>query len=406
MNRYWLILLLPAALLLWWGLDRGGSGPRIHFDTARRITIKSEVSTNGKAEPAQWAAARAETTGVVQRVEVYRGETVAVGQPLVTLDTSVADSSLAAALAQEQEAQSDLASLTQGGKAAALADVNDKIRTAQATLQVAERNCESTKRLYASQAATKVQLQDAQDRVQSARLLLAGLEDQRKTLATQSEKTVAQAKLHDAQAAVALAQHKIALGSVRAPIAGTIYQFDLKVGAYLQPGTQVALIGKLGQMKVTVYVDEPDLGRVAMGMPVLITWDARPNQTWYGKVDKLPTEIVSLGTRTVGEVTTMVENPNHDLLPGVSVNAVIVSQIAKNALVVPKGALRTLGGMEGVYKLVGDHLVWTPVETGVSDINDVQILSGLKEGDRVADRVVSPSDAEMKSGMRVRPVFG
>lgn len=406
MKRYWLILLLPAALLLWWGLDRGGSGPQIHFDTARQITIKSEVSTNGKAEPSQWAAARAETTGVVKRVEIYRGETVAAGQPLVTLDTSAAESALATALAQEQEARSDLASLTQGGKAAALANVNDKIRSAQAALDVAQRSYESTKRLFASQAATKVQVQDAQDRVRSERLQLAGLEDQRKTLATQSEKTVAEAKLRDAEAAVQLARHNIALGSIRAPIAGTIYQFDLKVGSYLQPGTQVALIGKVDQMKVTVYVDEPDLGRVGLGMPVLITWDARPDQTWYGKVDKLPTEIVALGTRTVGEVTTIVGNPNHDLLPGVSVNAVVVSRVAKNALAVSKSALRTLSGKDGVYKLVGDHLEWTPVQTGVSDINDVQILSGLKEGDRVADRVVSPSDAEMKSGMRVRPVFG
>ncbi|MGH9583050.1 MAG: efflux RND transporter periplasmic adaptor subunit, partial [Bryobacteraceae bacterium] len=70
------------------------------------------------------------------------------------------------------------------------------------------------------------------------------------------------------------------------------------------------------------------------------------------------------------------------------------------------GALRTLGGKDGVYRLVGDHLAWTPVKTGTSDINDVQILSGLKAGDRVADRVVAPSDAEMKSGLRVRPVFG
>ncbi|MGH8164588.1 MAG: HlyD family secretion protein, partial [Rhodanobacteraceae bacterium] len=254
MNRYWLILLLPVALLLWWGLDRGGSGPRIHFDTARRITIKSSVSTNGKAEPALWAAARAETSGVVRTVEVQRGETVAAGQPLVSLDTSAAKSALAAALAQQQQARSDLTSLSQGGKAAALADVNDKIRSAQAALRVAQRDYESTKRLLASQAATKVQLRDAKDTVEKSRLHLAGLEDQRKTLVTASEKTVAQAKLRDAQAAVALARHKIALGSVRAPIAGTIYQFDLKVGSYLQPGELVALVGKLGEAKVTVYV--------------------------------------------------------------------------------------------------------------------------------------------------------
>jgi RND family efflux transporter MFP subunit len=213
---------------------------------------------------------------------------------------------------------------------------------------------------------------------------------------------VAQARLHDAQAEVSLAQHRVALGNIKTPISGTLYQFDLKLGAYLQPGDIVGLIGDLEQVKVTVYVDEPDLGRVAEGMPVTITWDARPGQKWFGHVNKLPTEVTALGTRTVGEVTTIVDNPNHDLIPGVTVNATIISKVVSDALAIPKAALRVIQGVNGVYKLQGDHLVWTPVKPGVSDINNVQILEGLKQGDKVADRVVEPSDAEITNGMRVR----
>jgi HlyD family secretion protein len=406
MNKYWLILLLPGALLLWWGLDHDGSGPQIHFDAARYMTIESTVSTNGKVEPAEWAAARAETSGVVRSVYVQRGQTVKAGQVLVTLDTTAAQTDLAAAEAQEQEARAELNALAQGGKAAVLADLNDKIKSAQAALDIARRNYESLQRLYASQAATKVQLEEAKDGVQRATLQLTALEDQRRNLVTASDKTVAEAKLRDAEAAVALARHQIDLGTIRAPISGTVYEFDLKVGSYLQPGKEVALIGRLDQVKVIVYVDEPDLGRVAIGMPVLITWDARPGQTWHGQVDKLPTEVISLNTRTVGEVTTIVDNPNHDLLPGVTVNVVIISDVAKNALAIPKAALRILDGQPGVYKLINDHIVWTPVKTGVSDINNVQILAGLAAGDRVADRIIAPSDAELRNGMRVRPVFG
>jgi multidrug efflux pump subunit AcrA (membrane-fusion protein) len=122
-------------------------------------------------------------------------------------------------------------------------------------------------------------------------------------------------------------------------------------------------------------------------------------------VDKLPTQVISLQTRTVGEVTTVVSNPNHDLLPGVTVNATIISKVEGDALSIPKAALRTIRGTNGVFKLQGDLLVWTPVKTGISDINNVQILSGLKLGDRVADRVIEPSDAEIKDGMRVRGAF-
>jgi len=402
MKKSWLLLIIPALLLLWWGLDSRESAAEVHFAAVRRLTIKSTVSTNGKVEPAEWAAALAETGGVVHTVEVQRGQRVEAGQVLVRLDTSSAQSDLAAALAKEQEARADVTTLGQGGKAATVVHLNDSIRTAQAAVDVAQRNYEALQRLQAREAATKLQVQDARDALNRAKLELASLQHQRTTQVTAGDRAVAEAKLRDAQAAVALAQHRVTLDEIKSPIAGTVYQFDLKVGAYMQPGTPVALIGKLDRVKVSVYVDEPDLGRVGVGMPVRITWDARPGQEWWGSVDRLPTEVVAQQTRTVGEVTTIVQNPNHDLLPGVTVNATIISAVAKDSLAIPKAALRTLRGASGVYKLSGKTAVWTPVKAGVSDVNNVQILSGLQLGDRVAEQ---GGDIEIKNGMRVNPVL-
>lgn len=404
MKRYWFLLILPVLLLIWWGVDRGGSAPLIHFVAVRRMRIESTVSTNGKVEPAEWAAARAETAGVIKTVSVHRGQDVRAGQTLVTLDTTAAHADLVGALAREQEANAELTTLGQGGKAAQLASLNDSIRTARAAEEVAQRNYDALQRLEAKQAATKLQVQDAKDALTRAKLQLSAFQDQKQTLVTATDRSVAEAKLHNAQAAVEAAKHHVSLGRIEAPISGTVYQFNLKVGAYLQPGDQVALVGDLNEVKVTVYVDEPDLGRVGLNMPVGITWDARPGQKWWGRVDKLPTEVIALGTRNVGEVTTVVSNPNHDLLPGVTVNATIISKVAENTPGIPKAALRTIRGTNGVFRLQGDSIAWTPVQTGISDINNVQILSGLQLGDRVADRVISPSDAEITNDMRVRAV--
>lgn len=403
MRKYWIPLALLALVGLWWGLGRRDSAPTIHFTTARPTRIESSVSTNGKVEPVDWAAARAETAGVVRAIEVQKGQRVKAGQTLVLLDTTAAKSDLADALARQQEAQAETEILSRGGKASQLASLDDSIRTAQESLKVAERSYEAIQRLAAQQAATKLQVQEAKDTVERARLQLLGLEDQRRTLVTTNDREVAEARLHGAQAQVGLAQHRIGLGDIKAPISGTLYQFDLKLGAYMQPGDLVGLIGDIDQVKVTVYVDEPDLGRVGVGMPVTITWDARPGQKWFGRVDKLPTEVTALGTRTVGEVTTIVNNPNHDLIPGVTVNATIISKVVPDALAIPKAALRVIQGINGVYKLEGDHIAWTLVKAGVSDVNNVEIVSGLKQGDRVADRVIEPSDAEITNGMRVRP---
>jgi HlyD family secretion protein len=403
MKKSWLLVLLPIALLAWWGLSRRDSAAVIHFSQVSKTTIESIISTNGKVEPAEWAAARAVSAGVVTAINVQRGDAVKAGQPLVGIDTRLAQAELAGALARKQEAQVEANTVNEGGKAAAIASLEDSLRSARAALDVAQRNYDSLQRLLPKQAATKIQVDEARDALERAKLNVASIENQRKTLVTASDKSAAQARVGDAQAAVDLASERLQYGVVRAPISGTLYQFDLKHGAYLQAGDLVGLVGTLDRVKVTVYVDEPDLGRVALGMPVTITWDARPGKHWDGHVDRLPTQVTALGTRTVGEVSTVVNNPNHDLLPGVTVNARIVSRVVKDAISVPKGALRSMHGETGVYKLVGEHIQWIAVKAGASDISNVEILSGLHDSDRVADRVVEPSDSELKDGMRVKP---
>jgi HlyD family secretion protein len=405
MKKSWLLLILPVLLLVWWGVGRKSAAPEVHFAQVRKVTIESTVSTNGKAEPAQWAAARAETAGIVEAIEVERGERVSGGQTLLVLDQAAAQSEMAAAAARLQEAQAENATLGGGGRPATVANLDDAVNSAKTAVSVAQRNYDTMQRLAQQQAATKQQVQDAQDALSRAQLQLRAAENQRSTLVTSSDKVVAQAKVNDAAAALALAKHRLAASTVTVPISGVLYQFDLKVGGYLQSGQQVGLVGNLDQMKVIVYVDEPDLGRVAVGMPVRITWDARPDEQWWGKVDKMPTQIVALGTRTVGEVTTLVDNPKRELLPGVTVNATIISKVVPDALSIPKAALRTLNGSNGVYKLEKDNTVaWTTARTGVSDVNNVQIVSGLQPGDYVADRVIDPSDAEIRNRMEVRPV--
>src|SRR3954447_26331349 len=370
MKKYWLVAVGLLLLLSWWGFARPAAIPEVHFTKVTQARIESTISTNGKVDPFDWAAARAESPGVVRAISIQRGATVQAGQTLVTLDTTAAEAELAAAEARSQEARAELDVLEKGGRASQLSNLASSTAAAEAAIQVAQRNYDSLQRLQRSQAATAMQVQEAKDALDRAKQQLSAYQAQRQTLVTSGDKAVAQARLRDAEAAVAAAKHRLSLGVVRSPMNGTVYQFDLKVGAYLQPGDLVAHVGNLDRMKVTVYVDEPDLGRLSEHLPVEITWDARPGQKWTGQVDKLPTQVVALGARTVGEVTTAIDNPQHDLLPGVSVNAKITASVAGEALTIPKAALRTLRGATGVYRLSDKTLTWTPVKTGISDVNN------------------------------------
>jgi len=148
-----------------------------------------------------------------------------------------------------------------------------------------------------------------------------------------------------------------------------------------------------------VYVDEPELGKVGRGMPVEIQWDARPGEKWLGKVENLPTQIVALNTRQVGEVVCLIDNEKGLLPPGANVNAEIRSAVVENALAIPKAALRRGEKGSGVLVLVGDRVEFRAVELGITSITHAEVRSGLKEGDAVA----LPADGNLEPGERVIP---
>jgi HlyD family secretion protein len=132
----------------------------------------------------------------------------------------------------------------------------------------------------------------------------------------------------------------------------------------------------------------------------VITWDAAPGRQWKGNVDKTPTQIVASGTRQVGEVLCVIENPKGELLPGTNVNVEIRAEVIDNALTIPKEAVRRELGQAGVFSLSGQSVTWKKITLGVGSTTRTQV-EGLNEGDAVA----LPSAKPIKDGMVVNPVF-
>ncbi len=397
-----LIFLIFVVVVVAWGVSRRAQPPRVPFAKVAGDALTSTLSTNGKVEPIQWASARAERPGVIQKVLVQRGQHVAPGAVLAVLDDSAEQSALATAEAQIALARAQERPLEQGGPALERAEIDSQSAKAKLDLDVARRDLASARRLYEKQAGTKVDVDTAQARVEALESQIQGLEKRRAALVEPSQKQSVQARLQEAQAAAALARHNLALSEIRAPIGGVVYELDQRAGGYVNIGDVVANIGRLDQVRVIVYIDEPDLGRIGIGMPVAITWDALPGRTWKGAVEKLPTQVVALGTREVGEVSCVIENPDRDLLPGTNINAEIQSRVVRTALVIPKEALRREGAQTGVYVLGPDNrLAWRPVQVGISSLTRVQITQGLS----LADSVALPTDKPVRPGSKVDPVY-
>ncbi len=188
----------------------------------------------------------------------------------------------------------------------------------------------------------------------------------------------------DAQANAAAAHEVLAQTTIRAPIAGTIYTLDARPTEFVEQGKLLLEMANLEHERIRAYFDEPEIGRLAVGQPIQIKWDAEPGKIWHGHIVSVPITVITYGTRTVGEVLVAIDGDDTGLLPQTNVTVTVTTSSDANVLSIPREALYSEGGKPYVYKVVGDQLKRMPVTTGTINLTQVAITSGLEQGDTVA----------------------
>jgi HlyD family secretion protein len=392
-------LALCVLLLAGWFYVQGSRPPEVAVVPVERRTLERVVSTNGRLEPSEWTAFRSQTEGLVERVLVEKGQRVQSGQTLVILSSREARNKLAEAEARILLARAEIETLEKGGRTAERAEIVSSLTRARLELDQLRREAATVDRLVERKAATRQEAQDLRDRLERQAAHIASIEARQSALVNPPDLTAARARLRDAQAGAEAARQRINLTTISSSITGTVYQLDVRPGAYVQPGSPVASVGVVGRLKAIAYVDEPELASIRPGLPVRITWDAAPERVWESKVERVPSQISALGTRQVGETQILVANADGVLLPGTNITAAIQVKAVPGALALPKEAVRREGGLDGVFLLDGETLTFRPLRLGVSSVTHVEVLEGVKEGDRVA----VAGEADVRSGMKIRP---
>jgi HlyD family secretion protein len=317
------------------------------------------------------------------------------------LDPGDAESEIAAAESKVAQAKSELTISEGGGRSSDLTQIDAALARLAVERDAAARECASLERLVKKQAATTAEYNVARDRLASLDAQIAGEKAKRKALVAPVETESLRVRLRDAEVSLKSARERLEKATLRAGRGGVVYEAGVRAGEWVDAGAIIAKVGDTSKLRIVIYVDEPDLGRVRPGMEVVLTWDAMPGRQWQGEVKSAPVEVVALGTRQVGEVTMLADNPRNDLPPGANINAAIRSQLLENALAIPKAALRREDGRFGVYRLAGEKVEWRAIEVGTSSATLAEVRSGLQEGDAVA----LPSDTALANGMAVRPRF-
>jgi HlyD family secretion protein len=396
-----LLLLLAVAAVIVWGVLRKAEPPKVNFARVKRQTLISTLPTNGKADPAEWQAVRAETAGLVNRILVEDGQTVAQGAVIATISDPTLQADIDGASAKVAEARANLATIEAGARPPEFTEIDNNLARARFDLEQSRKLVASLQRLKDKQAATQQELDAANEKTQQSQLEIAALDKRRQSLVASPDVAAAKARIRDAETALKLAQDRGALSTIRAPMAGVIYGREARQGSFVNAGDLIANIGRMDELRVKVYVDEPELGRVAVGQPVTITWDALPGRQWTGRVERKPTAIQPLGSRQVGEVMCSIANKGRDLLPGTNLNAEIRTAVVDGALVIPRETLRHDAQGDYVYILKDGELQRRAVTKGASSIALSQVTQGLSEGDAVA----VPGDIAVKAGDHVTPVM-
>src|SRR5262252_199255 len=397
------IAALVAAVVIfsgWWKFR--SNGVTVRAEEVTRQDIANVISTNGKIEPVQNFEAHAPTAATVKRVLINEGDRVKAGQLLVQLDDADARAQAAKALALLRAAEADLQAIQSGGTHEEVLINRAQLTKAQTERDEARRNLEAIQRLQQSGGASPAEVQAAQQRMSKAEADVQLLESKLNGRFSTPEVTKVRASAEQARAAYAAAQDLLKNTNIHADVAGTVYQLPVKPGAYVSSGQLLVQVADLAKIEVRAFVDEPEIGRLAKGQKVEVKWDAIPGRTWEGTVSRVPTVVTMVGTRTVGEITCEVPNPDRKLLPNVNVNVNIITAHSSDTITVARESVHNSGGKRYVYRIIDDKLQSKEVETGITSLTRVEIVRGVEPGEQIALGAVNAQ--ALHNGMEVKVV--
>jgi len=391
-----------AIILLLTIISARGDKMSVRSDVAKHEDIVNSIVTNGKIEPEEDFQAHAPMATTVKKIYVHEGDFVKKGKLLVQLDDADARATAAKAMAQLKASEADLNSVGAGGTHEEVIDNQSALVKARAELDSAQRNFDAMRRLKESGAASDAELRDADNRLKQAQSNAQVLEQKLKGgRYSRPEVARVQAQADEARATYQAAQDLLHNSNVTAPRDGMVYALPVRESAYVNQGDLVVGVADLKHIQVRAFVDEPDIGRLAKGERVVVTWDGLPGRSWEGAVTRVPTTVSLHGSRTVGEVTASVNNEDLKLLPNVNINVTVITAEHPNALTVPREAVRQdKDGSRYVLRIDGDELKRVPVNTAVSSMTRIEVTKGLQEGDRVA--LASVFGHDLKDGLRVK----
>lgn len=357
-----------------------GSRSDTQFETApvARGNIEATVTAIGTLQPMSSVEVGAQVSGQVLKLHVQPGDVVKKGQLLAEIDASVLQATVDAGRAQQNDLQAQLAE-----------------QRAQHKLSVQQH--ERQQQMHKDDATRLEDVQTAEANLAAAVARIAQL----------------QARIVQTQSSLKADAARLGYARIYAPMAGTVIGIDAKEGQTLNATYQTPTlmrIADLSAMTVWTTVSEADIRRVKAGQVAYFTTLAGDRRRWNGEVRQvLPAPPVASATQAaagqpaaskVVQYTVLfdVDNKDAELLPQMTAQVSFITASARDVLVAPLSALQPVEEKPQMYqaRILGsdDKPQTREVRAGVNDRLAVQVVDGLREGEKlITGEVVAQSKA-------------
>jgi HlyD family secretion protein len=392
MVRKYRVLIVLAALVLiaagcgFYLLNDSSKPPQLQLAKAVRRDIKMVISTNGIIEPVDRTQIYSLIDGFVKTIPVSEGVDIVKGQVLMRLEAQQIRADLAGAKASLLEARRETQVILAGPPKEEVSAVNASIKDNAMKLDQLAKKLQTEEALCAKGAAPREAVEKLKDEKNQLQLNSESLKEKKQDLLTrysEKEKELAQGKISELAKQVELLELQLQSESISAPASGLLFSLSIKSGTYVNRGQLLAEIYKPGNVRLRAYVDEPDLGRIQKGQPVRIEWNGMSERQWIGAVVKPAEQVVAMNNRSIGYVLCSIVDQPKELIPNLNVQVEITTALKTNTLVVPKNAVFNRDGKPVVLLSEGIKTVVKPVECGLFNSREIEILAGVKEGDSV-----------------------
>jgi HlyD family secretion protein len=390
-SRKWLVIAMVCAVVAIgaYGLvTLRGASPEIdpsRIAVAERGTMVRSVVATGKVEPIAKVEIKSKANGLINVLHVDVDTVVNEGDVLVELDKEQLMAALRGAEANLEAARASL----EGAEAQLKKNI---VEAEGPDAEFARRAYLRAQSLFEQKLIAQSALDDAHSAVDVA---------ENRKRAAQSQLAISQAKVSESRAQVAQAKaaadraaEDVRNATIRAPIRGTVLTRDVELGSPVSSilnlganATLVMTLGNIDQVFVRGKVDEADIGHVRLGQLARIHVETFKDKTFNGKVTQISPMGVEKDNVTNFEVKVSIDNPGRELKANMTANAEIVLEELANSLIIPEAAVTYDAQKRAFVDLAAPGTKTgrrkTAVKLGVGNGTKIQILDGLKPGDKI-----------------------